>query len=95
MGIERALDAVAAARLAMDAGAPGADAVADEALAEARAACRAAAEGLEDAPGATLADARLELGRILVRAAAGELSPLRRSGKAQPLPEAAAFLEDD
>ena len=94
-GIERALDAVAAARLAMDAGAPGADAVADEALAEARAACRAAAEGLEDGPGATLADARLELGRILVRAAAGELSPLRRPGKAQPLPEAAAFLEDD
>ena len=62
---------------------------------EARAACRAAAEGLEDGPGATLADARVELGRILVRAAAGELSPLRRSGKAQPLPEAATFLEDD
>ena len=55
----------------------------------------AAAEGLEDGPGATLADARAELGRILVRAAAGELSPLRRSGKAQPLPEAAAFLEND
>ena len=43
----------------------------------------------------SVADARVELGRILVRAAAGELSPLRRSGKAQPLPEAAAFLEDD
>jgi hypothetical protein len=95
VGIERALDAVAAARLAMDAGAPGADAAAAESLEEARAACRAAAEGLEDGPGATVADARLELGRILVRAAAGELSPLRRSGKAQPLPEAAAFLEDD
>ena len=79
----------------MDAGAPGADAAAAESLEEARAACRAAAEGLEDGPGATVADARAELGRILVRAAAGELSPLRRSGKAQPLPEAATFLEDD
>ena len=95
VGIERALDAVSAARLAMDAGAPGADAAAAESLEEARAACRAAAAGLEDGPGATVADARAELGRILVRAAAGELSPLRRSGKAQPLPEAATFLEDD
>ena len=71
VGIERALDAVSAARLAMDAGAPGADAAAAESREEARAACRAAAEGLEDGPGATVADARAELGRILVRAAAG------------------------
>lgn len=92
--IDRALDAVQAARVAIEAGAPGAEEAHTEALAEAQACCVAAAEGLEEGTGATAANARAALARTLALAAEGLLPPGRRSGAAKPLPEAAAFLED-